>query len=321
MSLHIASSVPLHDKNWFQTGGAARFFCQPHTNAEFQEALMFAKTNNLSIFVLGEGANILVSDDGFDGLVIRPKNVTIVHCDHPTDTQSVQLTAGAGATIAHLIDYCLAHNIIGLEEFSNIPGTVGGSVFINLHYYSFFLSDFLESAHVIHKETGVVETVTVDWFNFGYDQSRLMEGNHILLQATFKLKKATDLETAFAHGRKVEIVRHRVSRYPTARTCGSFFRNFHPDEVTLTSEGKKVIWVAYYLDKIGVKGHLSIGDAIVSYQHANMLVNKGKATSHDLVMLAKKMQELVHAQFNIIPQPECLLIGFKDYPLLKGHSL
>ena len=78
-----------------------------------------------------------------------------------------------------------------------------------------------------------------------------------------------------------------------------------------------MIFVAYYLDKIGVKGELSVGQATVSHQHANMLVNKGNATSSHIITLARTMQELVLEQFNIIPQPECQLIGFNEYPLLS----
>jgi len=77
-----------------------------------------------------------------------------------------------------------------------------------------------------------------------------------------------------------------------------------------------MIYVAYYLDKIGVKGSLQKGGAIVSYQHANMLVNQGTATSTDIIVLARAMQEMVQKEFGILPQPECRLIGFKEYPLL-----
>ena len=143
-----------------------------------------------------------------------------------------------------------------------------------------------------------------------------MNQEYYLVSATFNLKKLTDLQTAFARGRRQEIIRHRVKRYPATHTCGSFFRNFHDDEVTLTSNGKKMIYVAYYLDNIGVKGNLRVGDAIVSYQHANMLVNCGKATSTDIITLARLMQEKVRDAFGIIPQPECQLIGFNEYPLL-----
>ncbi len=78
-----------------------------------------------------------------------------------------------------------------------------------------------------------------------------------------------------------------------------------------------MIFVAYYLDKLGIKGELSIGDAVVSFQHANMIVNRGEATSDDIAALARTMQSLVKEQFGIVPQPECQLIGFRDYPLLR----
>lgn len=308
--LTIQENIPLHDKNWFRTGGPARFYAEPTDAASFAYALAFARERNLEIFVLGEGANILISDEGFDGLVIRPQIKSTTH------TPDAIVTTGAGVSMDTLIEYCLNNNILGLEEFSGIPGTVGGSVYINLHYFQFLLAQFLVSATVIERATGIVKTVDTAWFNFGYNQSALHDEKHYLVNATFKLTPATDIETAYARGRRVEIIRHRVSRYPSKNTCGSFFRNFHENEVTIESNGKKMIFVAYYLDKIGVKGALSIGDAIVSYQHANMLVNRGNATTNDIITLARTMQELVHKEFGIIPQPECRLIGFKEYPLL-----
>lgn len=307
--LIIQENIPLHDKNWFKTGGPARFYAEPFDANSFAYALAFARDHNLEIFVLGEGANILISDEGFDGLVIRPQIKSLMH------TADAIVTAGAGVTMDALIEYCLNNNILGLEEFSGIPGTVGGSVYINLHYFQFLLAQFIVSATVIERSTGIVKTVDLAWFNFGYNQSTLHDDQHYLVDATFKLTPATDIQTAYARGRRVEIIRHRTSRYPAKNTCGSFFRNFHTDEVTLESNGKKMIFVAYYLDKIGVKGALSIGDAIVSYQHANMLVNRGNATTNDIISLARTMQELVHKEFGIIPQPECRLIGFKEYPL------
>ncbi len=315
MSVVIQKNVSLKNKNWFQTGGAAKWFCEPQTPQEFQQALNFATQHNLEIFILGHGANILVSDEGFDGLVIQPKlqNLTILNMNA---TESI-VQAGAGITMSSLIEFCLENNLIGLEEFSGIPGTVGGSVYINLHYFEFLLEQFLVEAQVIHKETSKIITVDKQWFNFGYNKSTLHKKEYFLLSATFLLKKATDQEIMYARGRRQEIIRHRKARYPYSHTCGSFFRNFYPKEVTLISNGKKAIWVAYYLDKIGVKGQLKKGDAIVSYQHANMLVNQGKATTTDIIEVAKEMQQLVHKNFGIIPEPECQLIGFKKYPLLK----
>lgn len=315
----IQENIPLSDKNWFRTGGPARYFASVTTEQEFQEALTFAREFNLPIFILGGGANVLISDNGFDGLVIHSKLEVISH-EEMADG-SVLVTAGAGVQIPLLINYCLNHNISGLEEFAGIPGTVGGAAYNNMHYFEFSLSNFLAGGRIIHRETGLIENVAADWLNLGYDHSTLHEKQQFLVSGTFKLKKINDLETAYARGRQKEIMRHRFSRYPTAGTCGSFFRNFFPEEVSLTVPGtdKKMIFVAYYLDKIGVKGALSVGDAVVSHQHANMLVNKGNATSTDLITLARMMQEKMYEQFGIIPHTECELVGFKEYPLIKNH--
>lgn len=308
----IQQNISLSDKNWFRTGGNARYYCQPTTSKEFSQSLLFAQSNNLDIFVLGQGANVLISDEGFDGLVIHPKIEQISHVLQNNHT--AQVTAGAGTIFNDLIEYCFKNNLLNLEEFSGIPGTVGGSVYINLHYYEFFLAQFLLQATVINKHTGTTEIVNKSWFEFGYDISKLHAKDYYLIDATFTTKQATDLEIAYARGRKSEMIRHRSRRFPTTNTCGSFFRNFLPDEVATTE--KKLIYVAYYLDKIGVKGELQVGDAIVSYQHANMIVNRGAATSSNIINLAQLMQSMVHKEFNITPQPECQLIGFKQNPLL-----
>ncbi|MCX5925258.1 MAG: UDP-N-acetylmuramate dehydrogenase [Candidatus Dependentiae bacterium] len=313
-ALVMQENISLRDKNWFNTGGPARFFCEPRTIAEFQEALQYANIHALPLFVLGQGANVVISDDGFNGLVIRPQ-LNFITVQERIDT-SVILHVGAGAHLSAVITYCLGNNILGLEEFSGIPGTIGGSIYINVHYYGFLLAQFIQEATIIHKKTGATKTVPASWFEFGYDQSRLQAEEYFVVSASFNLKPCTDLEAAYARGRSVEIIRHRVSRYPSKGTCGSFFRNFHDHEVHLIINNKKMIYSAYYLDKIGVKGALNCGDASVSYQHANMLVNNGTATTHDIITIARTMQEKVYEQFGVMLRPECLLIGFDTYPLL-----
>lgn len=256
----------------------------------------------------------MVSDDGFDGLVIRPQLKEITADD--IDAQQVLVTAQAGVTMNDLITWCLERNVIGLEEFSGIPSTVGGAVYINLHYFEFLLEHFLVHAQIVNKSSGIIETVDKNWFNFGYNYSKLHDGNHYLIDATFKLKKVDLIKNAYAHGRREEIMRHRAKRYPSAGTCGSFFRNFYDHEVSIIDHGRKMIFVAYYLDKLGVKGSLRHGNAMVSYQHANMIVNTGGATSSDIISVARTMQEMVKQEFGITPHPECRLIGFKESPLL-----
>ncbi|HTM06303.1 MAG TPA: UDP-N-acetylmuramate dehydrogenase [Patescibacteria group bacterium] len=304
----IQQYIPLADKNWFASGGLARFFALPKTAADFQEAIQFAKDFDISLFLLGKGANILIADEGFDGLIIQPQltEITVVQ----ENSTHIWIKAGAGVSLDILITWCLNHQIVGLEEFSGIPGTVGGAVYINLHYFEFLLQQFLSAAEIIDAKTSIIQSVDNEWFAFDYDYSKLHERNHYLATATFQLTKASIEQTAFAKGRSIEIIRHRARRYPQKNTCGSFFRNFHDHEVHLTIDGKKIIYAAYYLDKLGVKGTLKYGGAQVSSQHANMIINTGNATSNDIVTLARIMQEMVLNEFGIIPQPECQLLGF-----------
>ncbi|MGB8467536.1 MAG: UDP-N-acetylmuramate dehydrogenase [Candidatus Babeliales bacterium] len=313
----IQQQVPLSSKNWFGTGGNARFYAEPVDITQFSQALLFAKQHALPICIVGSGANMLISDDGFDGLVIHPLITTLTFVTEPDGTY---VRAGAGITIDALITFCFDNGYRNLEEFSGIPGTVGGAVYINVHYFEFLISQFLHRATVIECATGAIYTVDNNWFNFGYNQSTLQNKQFYLVDASFRVQKSSPDNIAFARGRAQEIIRHRITRYPIKNTCGSFFRNFLPHEVTVESNGKKMIYIAFYLDKLGIKGTLSHGDAIVSHQHANMIVNRGNGTSADIIALARRMQELVHGSFGIVPQPECELIGFASYPLLKKEG-
>lgn len=310
----ITEQVALADKNWFRTGGKARFYTEPTTTSAMSQAVQWAAKQHQDIFVLGEGANLLINDAGFNGLVIRPQIKSIEKIDETT------VKAGAGVSMPELITWCLDHQLLGLEEFSGIPGTVGGSVFINIHYFEFLLSKFLVSATVVEKSTGNLLSVAPDWFNFGYNYSTLHEKKHFLVDATFRLTLCSELEAAYAKGRSIEIIRHRARRYPVARTCGSFFRNFFESELTQTINGKKIAFVAYYLDKIGVKGALRVGNVVVSYLHANMLVTEEGATSQEIITLARTMQQMVYDNFGLIPVAECQFIGFDEYPLLEVSS-
>lgn len=308
--MKIKKNISLKNKNWFKTGGSSKFYCEPETINDFSDAIRFANQNNLEIFFLGKGANLLISDYGFNGLTIHPKNKKI-------SINNNFVNAQAGVEIQDLINYSLNKNLIGLEDFSNIPGSIGGATYINIHYFDKFLSDFLINAKVINKQTGNIINVDKQWFNFGYDQSTLQEKNYYLIEATFKLKPVDDIEAAYAKGRRDEIIRYRQRQYPTQNTCGSFFRNFHENEVTISINNKKMIFIAYYLDKLGIKGNLKIGNAQVSYKHANMIETTINATSADVINLAKNIQELCIQNYGLIPKAECQFIGFDKYPLLR----
>ena len=311
--LLIEKNVFLHAYTWFETGGPAEYFCKTRSTQECLEAVSWAHEHKMPITLLGAGANVLVSDAGCKGLVLKPDMQDIYFIEK--DDQHVLVTAGAGVTIENLIEWSLQNNILGLEEFSGIPGTVGGALYINIHYFKFLISQFVYEAKVLCLDTQEIFTVSTEWFNFGYNTSTLLQKKHCLLEATFLLKKGIQEDVWYAKGRSHEIIRHRRQRYPYKGTCGSFFRNFLPEEVSIESNGKKMIFIAYYLDKVGVKGTLKHGGAGVSHQHANMIVNQSHASSDDIINVARTMQSLVKKEFNIVPKPECELIGFEEYPL------
>jgi len=312
--MEFQRDISLAPYTWFRTGGPAGFFCEPETDGDFRKALEFAHERDLPVFVLGEGANILVSDGGFPGLVIHQADTDIEVVERKGEYSLVR--AGSGATIPDLIEFSLENNLAGLEVFSGIPGSVGGAVYINLHYFDDLLSDYFREGRVIRADGGEILRVDRDWFQFGYDTSTLHQGEYYLTEATFALHNADMRDTAFARGRREEIIRHRNRRYPESHTCGSFFRNFLPEEVNLTVDGQDMIFVGYYLDLLGVKGTLRKGDAMVSPKHANMIVNRGQATSAQILQVARSMQQQVLDEFGILPQPECQLIGFDQYPLM-----
>src|SRR5579871_1661278 len=107
----IQQNIPLRDKNWFHTGGPAEFYCEPHNAQEFQQAIIWAQANTQNITLLGEGANVLISDEGCSGLIIRPQNNIIDHKKIVHENNNATLvTAGAGVLFPELIDYCLKHH-------------------------------------------------------------------------------------------------------------------------------------------------------------------------------------------------------------------
>ena len=215
----IHQNVSLADKNWFKTGGRARYYAEPKTTAQCRQVIACAKKTKLDLLILGAGANVLLSDDGFSGAALSPALTDMVF-----DPAHQQITAGAGVHLDNLIAYMLDNNAVGLEVFSGIPGTVGGSVYINVHYFEHLLSQFLVKATLLELTTNTVIDVDNNWFNFGYDQSTLNKKEHLLLNAIFQVTSVGHGKVMFARGRREEIIRHRKRRYPTETNVRIIFQ-------------------------------------------------------------------------------------------------
>lgn len=297
----MLENVVLKPYTNFRIGGLARFFCEPKNTKEIISSLEFAKEKNLPVFVLGLGANILISDNGFQGLLIRQQNKKIRVKDNT-------ITAEAGTTIDSVINIALKENLVGIEDFSGIPSTIGGALYINLHYFDAFIKSFVSSALVLNKNTLKVEKVDSNWFNFDYDNSRLKtDRNYILLEATLKLRRVNDYQKFEAVGKSKEIIRTRQYKYPSEPSVGSIFQNLSKDEQKEYNLPTRS--VAYLIDLCGLKGK-RIGDAMLSHKHANMIVNVGDAKASDVLKLAEIIRETVREKFQIDLRFEMELVGF-----------
>jgi UDP-N-acetylmuramate dehydrogenase len=301
--MKILENIPLKPYTSFKIGGPARFFCEPKTADEIVESLEFARKMDLPVFILGLGANVLFSDDGFPGLVIRQRNTSVYIQDNI-------ITAESGLTVEELINNALSVNLVGLEDFSGIPSTVGGSLYINLHYFDAFMGKFVRSAKVLDVNTLRVEEVEEGWFRFDYDDSKLKSNkNYILLQASFELEKVDDYKKHEAIGKSREIIRTRQRRYPSEPSVGSIFQNLRTEEAQENSLPTRA--VAYLIDVCGLKGK-KVGDAMLSHRHANMIVNMGNAKASDVLELADIINHHVKERFGIELRFEVQLVGFKQ---------
>src|SRR5579871_4986467 len=194
----LQQDVPLAPYTTFHIGGPAKYFVIVGNHNDLITAVSWAKDQQLPFFILGQGANILVGDKGFNGLVIKneSKSFTIFSSSQGSqDDDSVSLTAESGITIAELINTTAEVSLSGLEHFAGIPSSLGGALWQNLHFLSpdrtatVFIADIVQSAQIL-SESGEVKTVPNTYFHFGYDYSILHDKHDVVLSATLDLKKS-----------------------------------------------------------------------------------------------------------------------------------
>lgn len=294
---HLRTSVPLAPYTTFRIGGPADVLYDATSADALATAVATARRLGVPWFVLGLGANILVGDRGFRGLVIR--NVAR-HVEFGADGV---VRAESGMVVADLIPAAVERGLSGLEHYVGIPSTVGGAVWQNLHFLApaparertMFIAEVVRGVEVINPQ-GVRRTVDRDAMRFGYDASLLHEPGYVALSATFQLQAGDP-----ASMRRVmeENLAWRGARHPQLEThpsAGSIFKKI---------EG---VGAGRLIDECGLKG-FRIGGAQIFQQHANIIVNVGGATAADVRAVIKHVQETVAARFNQHLEPEIGLIG------------
>lgn len=285
MSLEIQEQVPLKDYTSYKIGGPARYFCEPRSLAQLKDALSFGAEHGLPIYILGCGTNVLVSDGGVNGLVIRvAANFAYL------SFQDGRVQAGSGLLLDHLVTSLAEEGLGGFESLAGIPGSIGGGVFMNAGAYGVSLGDFVEESIVMDYQ-GSIRRLSHAEHAFGYRYSIFQSQSLIVLETLLRPIPGSREELLA----RIAETKEKRRRHPRLPSCGSTFRN--PPG---TYAGKVI-------EELGLKG-TRIGRAQISESHANFIVNLGGATAQDVYALIRLVQKEA-ATRGITMVPEVRLWG------------
>jgi UDP-N-acetylmuramate dehydrogenase len=294
----LERDVPLAPLTTFRIGGPADLFYRARTPDELAMSIQAARDLDVPYFLLGAGANILVGDLGFRGLVIHNESPAI---EFPGEHR---VRADSGVMVYHdLIQACFQAELGGLHHFVGIPSTVGGAIWQNLHFLSppperertVFIEEVVESCDLLTEE-GERRTVGVDYLDFGYDYSILHERDDVVLSVTFRLEPTPrdELRRVIRENLKWRDDRHPdLWLYPSA---GSIFQKI---------EG---VGAGRLIDQSGLKGHVH-GNAQIFHRHANIIVNLGGATAREVRDLIDLARDTVRRDHGYELEPEIGFIG------------
>lgn len=274
----------------FRIGGEAEYFVTPKDRAGVEGTLLLCKEQMLPLYVIGNGSNLLVSDEGVKGVVLQ-----IGRGLSQVEITEGKIVAQAGAMLTQVANMAGKNGYTGMEFAVGIPGTIGGAVAMNAGAYGGEIKDVIASATVL-TPLGEVSKLTKEQLELGYRTSKVTRENCIVLEAEFLLA-AGNLEEIKAMSNKNMQARAEKQplEYPSA---GSTFKR---------PEG-------YFAGKLimdaGLRGY-SVGDAQVSEKHCGFLINKGNATAKDMMTLINQVQEKVKEQYGVMLEPEVKMIGFQ----------
>lgn len=283
----------------FKIGGPADLFYEPQSADELASAVLAAREHGVPFFLLGLGANILIGDRGFRGLVIRNRARGV---EFFPDHRRVRAESGA-VVWPDLIEAAIDHGLSGLEHYVGIPSTVGGALWQNLHFLSpaparertMFIAEVTRETEILTVE-GERRTVGVDYFEFGYDTSVLHHRPDIVLTATFELEPGDPARMRRIVAENLEWRREKHPPLDTEPSAGSIFRKI---------EG---IGAGRLIDECGLKG-TRIGGAMITHRHANIFINTGGATAADVRALIAHVQETVSKRLGYRLEPEISFVG------------
>jgi UDP-N-acetylmuramate dehydrogenase len=302
----LAACVPLeaiHERELlssyttFEVGGPADWFIEIQSAAALQGVIAAANNAGIPITVLGGGSNVVVSDEGVRGLVVRLKLTAIA------DAGPAAVRAEAGVTINGLVRWTVGRGLAGLEAWAGTPGTVGGAIYGNAHYGGRNIGDLVREVTVVSR-TGGLTTVSNIEMGFAYDKSRLQRSGEILVSADFRVSagKSDDLRAVA----RASLAHRKLTQPLSLPSSGCLFQN--PDPARDVLPPGMPASAGALIDRAGLKGH-RIGGASISSVHANFVVNEGGATAGDIRRLAETARTAVRDRFGVELRYEVVFLG------------
>lgn len=315
--LRVYENEPLSRHTYFKIGGPARLFFEAKSLDDLKLAAATAKENKIPFVILGGGANVLISDKGFNGLVIknRADGIKLVGLKGTIDKtgtgiKNALVWAASGTPMNQLARFTIDQGLEGLEFLLSVPGTVGGGIKINAHFEvekGDFLGNHLVSALLLNPKTGEVKNVDSTYFEFSYDHSKIQESGEIVLEAVFRLDRSEDPKDIWQ--KAMDNVKRRNQEQPIGVACsGCIFRNIEHDDAVRLSTPNLTTSTGYIIDSLGLKG-TKVGGAEVSRHHANFILNTGGATASDVIELINLIKAKAKETYGLDLKEEIFLIG------------
>lgn len=318
--IDIQENIPLSRHTTFRIGGPAKFFCEVRTETELEEAIRHAKDKKIAAFIMGGGSNILFSDNGFGGLVIKIASSSI--SDKPIikmrmESGSMYLECWAGESLASIVKIAGDGLLTGLEWATGIPGTIGGAIRGNAGVPWGCIADSVESVKILNLENLKIKDYGRDECQFEYRNSVFKKNdNLVVISAIIKLQRGTKEEIAEKTKQTVE---KRTKNQPRGLASpGSFFENpvvnnpklieKFEHECNIKCRDNKVP-AGWLIDEAGLRGK-KMGNIQVSNDHANFLVNLGGGKAEEVVMLASLIKQKVRDDLGVELREEVKYAGF-----------
>jgi len=283
----ILYDEPMSRHTSYKIGGPADVMVCPRSVGGIQAALRVAREHRVPVFILGGGSNLLVRDGGLRGLVLNLYGTL-----KELRAQGEEVTAGGGAKVTALVNFCARRGLAGLEPMAGVPGSVGGAVKGNAGAFGATISDHLAAVRLL-EVAGEERVLSRETLHFAYRQSSLTEGE-VVLSATFGLRRAdpTALQEKVAR-----ILEERKAKQPVEwRSAGSVFKNPPGD------------FAGRLVEQAGLKG-TRLGDAMISPKHGNFFLNLGRATAKDVLALIALAQERVRERTSVSLELEVRVVG------------